>query len=68
MKPEIEGFTDQTQVPSKTVTFNVQIYANPMPKVTWTKNGKNLCNCDNCEVIADVERETYTLENSFKNV
>lgn len=60
LKPEIEGFADQTQVPNKSVTFNVRIYANPRPKVTWTKNGKNLCNCENSEVIADVEKEEYT--------
>lgn len=60
LKPEIEGFKDQTSVPNQSVTFEVNVFANPKPKVTWTKNGANLCNNDNCEVIADVEREIYT--------
>lgn len=60
LKPEIDGFKDQTSVPAQTVTFDVNIYANPKPKVVWTKDGKNLCNSDNCEVIADVQRESYT--------
>lgn len=61
LKPEIENFKDQTSVPAQTVTFEVNIYANPKPKVIWTKDGQNLCNSDNCEVIADVQRESYTL-------
>lgn len=61
LQPEIENFKDQTSVPSQTVTFETNIYANPKPKVIWTKDGKNLCNSDNCEVIADVQRESYTL-------
>lgn len=60
VKPEIEGFTEQTSVPHQTVVFEVTIRANPKPKVAWTKGNKNLCNSDNCEVIADVEREVYT--------
>lgn len=60
LKPEIEGFKDQTSVPHKTVTFEVTIRANPKPKVTWTKGKVNCCNNDNCDVIADVEREVYT--------
>lgn len=60
LKPEIEGFKDQTSVPNKTVTFEVTIHANPKPKVTWTKGKVNCCNNDNCDVIADVEKEIYT--------
>lgn len=33
LKPEIEGFKDQISVPFKTVTFEVNIHANPKPKV-----------------------------------
>lgn len=61
LKPEIEGFRDQTSVPYKSVTFDVRIYANPKPKVTWTRGKVNCCNIDNCQVIADVEKEQYTL-------
>lgn len=61
LQPEIENFKDQTSVPAQTVTFEVNIYANPKPKVIWTKDGQNLCNSDNCEVIADVANESYTL-------
>ena len=60
VKPEIEGFKDQTSEPHHTIVFEVKIAANPKPKVTWTRGDKNLCNVDNCEVIADVEREVYT--------
>lgn len=60
VKPEIEGFKDQVSVPHQTVVFEVSVFANPKPKVTWTKDNQNLCNSDNCEVIADVEREVYT--------
>lgn len=60
LKPEIEGFKDQLSVPFKTVTFEVKIYANPKPKVTWTRGKLNCCNIDNCDVIADVENELYT--------
>lgn len=60
LKPEIEGFKDQISVPSQSVTFEVQIYANPKPKVTWTRNNVNCGNIDNCNVIADVEKEVYT--------
>lgn len=61
LKPEIENFKDQTSVPNQTIQFEVNIYANPKPKVTWTKNDKNLCSSDNCEVIADMQKEVYTL-------
>lgn len=60
LKPEIVGFKDQTSVPNKTVTFEVSIHANPKPKVTWTKGKINCCNNENCDVIADVEKEVYT--------
>ncbi|XP_037043462.1 obscurin isoform X3 [Bradysia coprophila] len=61
LKPEIENFKDQTSVPNQTVVFEATVHANPKPKVTWTKSGKNVCNNDNCEVIADVDKELYTL-------
>lgn len=60
LKPEIEGFKDQISVPFKTVTFEVGIHANPKPKVIWTKGNANCCNIENCNVIADVEKELYT--------
>ncbi|KAG4067668.1 hypothetical protein HA402_005440 [Bradysia odoriphaga] len=61
LKPEIENFKDQMSVPNQTVVFEATVHANPKPKVTWTKSGKNVCNNDNCEVIADVDKELYTL-------
>lgn len=61
LKPEIVGFKDQTSLPFHQVIYEVSVHANPKPKVTWTKNGENLCNNDNCEVIADVEKEIYRL-------
>lgn len=60
LKPEIEGFKDQITVPFKSVTYEVQIHANPKPKVTWTRGNVNCCNIDNCNVIADIEKEVYT--------
>lgn len=60
LKPEIEGFKDQITVPYQSVTYEVSIYANPKPKVTWSRNNINCGNIDNCNVIADVEKEVYT--------
>lgn len=60
LKPEIEGLTDKKCLPFEQVLFQANIFANPKPKVTWTKDGENLCNNDNCDVIADVEKEVYT--------
>lgn len=60
LKPEIEGLQDKKCLPYEQVIFTATIYANPKPKVTWTKDGENLCNNDNCDVIADVEKEVYT--------
>ena len=60
LKPEIEGLQDRKCLPYEQVIFQATIYANPKPKVTWTKDGVNLCNNDNCDVIADVEKEVYT--------
>ncbi|KAL7050000.1 hypothetical protein ACKWTF_003934 [Chironomus riparius] len=61
LKPEIEGLQDKKCLPYEQVIFQATIYANPTPKVTWTKDGQNLCNNDNCDVIADLEKEVYTL-------
>ena len=61
LKPEIENFVDQRVEPFAQAIFRVLVMAHPLPKVTWTKDGMNLCNNDNCTVIADVEKETYTL-------
>lgn len=60
LKPEIEGLQDRKCLPYEQVIFQATIYANPKPKVTWTKDGVNMCNNDNCDVIADVEKEVYT--------
>ncbi|XP_055610566.1 obscurin isoform X4 [Uranotaenia lowii] len=61
LKPEIENFHDITVMPFTQGVFQVLVKANPKPKVTWTKDGINLCNVDNCDVIADVEKEIYTI-------
>ncbi|XP_061508158.1 obscurin isoform X8 [Anopheles gambiae] len=61
LKPEIENFRDTTVLPFTQGVFQVLVKANPKPKVTWTKDGLNLCNNDNCDVIADIEKEVYTL-------
>ncbi|XP_058464862.1 obscurin isoform X3 [Malaya genurostris] len=61
LKPEFENFSDITVMPFTQGVFQVLVKANPKPKVTWTKDGINLCNVDNCDVIADVEKEIYTL-------
>lgn len=61
LKPEIDGLKDQSSEPGHQAVFETKIRANPKPKVTWTKNGENLSNAENCEIIVDVEKETYTL-------
>lgn len=60
-KPEIVGLKDQTCVPYETVAFEVQVFANPKPKVTWSRGNENLSNNENCEVIADVDADKYRL-------
>lgn len=60
LKPEISGFQDKKCLPYEQVIFQATVLANPKPKITWTKDGENLANSDNCDVIADVEKEVYT--------
>lgn len=60
-KPEIVGLKDQNSIPFETVCFDAIVYANPKPKVSWTRANENLSNNDNCQVIADVESEKYRL-------
>lgn len=60
-KPEISGLKDASSLPYKQVVFQANIYANPKPKVTWTRNGENCCNIENCDVICDFEKEVFTL-------
>ncbi|XP_075169287.1 obscurin isoform X4 [Haematobia irritans] len=60
-KPEIIGLKDQGCMPGQTVCFDVVVKANPKPKVTWSRGNENLCNNENCEVIADVDANKYRL-------
>lgn len=60
LKPEVIGLKDQDLEPYEQAVFHVIIHANPKPKVVWTRNGENLCNIENCDVISDVEKEAYT--------
>lgn len=60
-KPEIVGLKDQSSLPYKQIVFQANIYSNPKPKVTWTRNGVNCCNIENCDVLSDFEKEVFTL-------
>ncbi|XP_036332219.1 obscurin [Rhagoletis pomonella] len=60
-KPEIIGLKDCSCLPDDTIAFDAIIYANPKPKVTWTRGNENLCNNENCEVIADLDGDKYRL-------
>ncbi|XP_067629054.1 obscurin isoform X3 [Eurosta solidaginis] len=60
-KPEIIGLKDQSCLPKDTVAFDTIILANPKPKVTWTRGNENLCNNENCDVIADIDVDKYRL-------
>ncbi|XP_053962910.1 obscurin isoform X2 [Anastrepha ludens] len=60
-KPEIIGLKDQSCLPNDTIAFDVIVHANPKPKVTWTRGNENLCNNENCEVIADIDADKYRL-------
>uniref|UniRef100_A0A336KYA7 CSON000839 protein n=1 Tax=Culicoides sonorensis TaxID=179676 RepID=A0A336KYA7_CULSO len=61
LKPDIIGLKNQECLPYEQAVFHAVINANPKPKVVWTRNGENLCNVENCDVISDVEKESYTL-------
>nr|XP_043066936.1 obscurin [Drosophila bipectinata] len=60
-KPEISGLDDRKCLPGDTICFEALVEANPKPKVTWTRGNENLCNNENCEVIADVDADKYRL-------
>ncbi|XP_023037819.2 obscurin isoform X1 [Drosophila willistoni] len=60
-KPEITGLEDHKCLPGDSVCFEALVLANPKPKVTWTRGNENLCNNENCEVIADVDGDKYRL-------
>ncbi|XP_054088791.1 obscurin [Zeugodacus cucurbitae] len=60
-KPEIVGLKDQCCLPNDTIAFDAIILSNPKPKVTWTRGNENLCNNENCEVIADIDDNKYRL-------
>lgn len=60
LKPEVIGLKDQSVLPYEQAVFHAIIHANPKPKVVWTRNGENLCNVENCDVMSDVEKEAYT--------
>uniref|UniRef100_A0A1A9V0Z0 I-set domain-containing protein n=1 Tax=Glossina austeni TaxID=7395 RepID=A0A1A9V0Z0_GLOAU len=65
--PKIKKIADVTWNVSETVTIEVEMDGNPTPILNLTNNGKNiteemnLCNNDNCEVIADVDAGKYRL-------
>lgn len=61
LKPEIEGFKDQSSEPGHTATFEAVVKANPKPKVTFTRGTENLHANENCEIIIDLEKEIYRL-------
>uniref|UniRef100_A0A6P4FNS7 Muscle M-line assembly protein unc-89 isoform X5 n=1 Tax=Drosophila rhopaloa TaxID=1041015 RepID=A0A6P4FNS7_DRORH len=60
-KPEITGLDDRKCLPGDTICFEALVQANPKPKVSWTRGNENLCNNENCEVIADVDADKYRL-------
>lgn len=60
-KPEVKGLKDQSAEPYDKVVYECKVIANPKPKVVWSKNGENLCNNDNYDVIADIEHDSYKL-------
>ncbi|XP_070068460.1 obscurin isoform X3 [Drosophila takahashii] len=60
-KPEISGLNDTKCLPGDTICFEALVQANPKPKVSWTRGNENLCNNENCEVIADVDADKYRL-------
>lgn len=60
-KPEISGLEDHKCMPGDSVCFEALVLANPKPKVSWTRGNENLCNNENCEVIADVDGDKYRI-------
>ncbi|XP_049949485.1 obscurin isoform X3 [Schistocerca serialis cubense] len=64
--PEIDALSDITKIPYEDTVFEVQILANPKPKVTWTRNGEKLSSSDHTIISENVEKEVYKLE--IKNI
>ncbi|XP_049774558.1 obscurin [Schistocerca cancellata] len=64
--PEIDALSDITKIPYEDTAFEVQILANPKPKVTWTRNGEKLSSSDHTTISENVEKEVYKLE--IKNI
>ncbi|XP_047105588.1 obscurin isoform X3 [Schistocerca piceifrons] len=64
--PEIDALSDITKIPYEDTVFEVQILANPKPKVTWTRNGEKLSSSDHTTISENVEKEVYKLE--IKNI
>ncbi|KRF85677.1 uncharacterized protein Dvir_GJ19688, isoform B [Drosophila virilis] len=60
-KPEISGLKNHKCLPGQSVCFEALVLANPKPKVSWTRGNENLCNKENCEVIADVDADKYRI-------
>ncbi|XP_046395296.1 obscurin isoform X2 [Ischnura elegans] len=60
--PEIESMKDVTTIPYENVTFKVVIYANPVAKVVWTKNGEKLTEDSHVKIIEDLVKEEYSVE------
>ncbi|XP_071443882.1 protein Obscurin isoform X3 [Hetaerina americana] len=60
--PEIEAMKDVTTIPYENVTFKVVIYANPVAKVVWTKDGEKLKEDKHVKIIEDLIKEEYSVE------
>ncbi|XP_012273370.1 obscurin isoform X3 [Orussus abietinus] len=61
LRPEIEDFNDANVYPEEMIQWEVVIKANPLPEVSWTKNGREIRTDDHFEIQTDDENHKYTL-------
>ncbi|KAF5286087.1 hypothetical protein FQA39_LY16433 [Lamprigera yunnana] len=59
--PEIDGPHDVGVVPGNKAEFIATVQANPLPSVTWYKDGNILESGENIDIVEDTKNGTYTL-------
>uniref|UniRef100_A0A8D8X7L0 Muscle M-line assembly protein unc-89 n=1 Tax=Cacopsylla melanoneura TaxID=428564 RepID=A0A8D8X7L0_9HEMI len=67
LRPEIQALKDLTCEPYQTTQFEVEIDANPKPRVTWSFKGEKLCGTDpRVQITSDPDKDMYRV--TIRNV